>query len=249
MVSPKLPQKILKTIGGLVKQYEKDRYRFEQFSKVIATQLSEHPRLKPYYHSIKFRVKDPEHLRLKLIRSALKTNIPGKTFDIDSNNLYEKIQDLAGVRILHLYSDQIKDIDAALKFIFEEERYQLLEGPIANTWDDEYRALFKKLSMSVEVRDSLYTSIHYIIGSNNIYQTRCEIQVRTLSEEVWGEVSHKVNYPDQIDSIACQEQIKVLARVTSSCTRLVDSIFKSESEYKSSVFKSKGKPTKRVPKN
>jgi len=239
MVSLKLPQKTLKTIEGLVKQYERDQYIFEQFVKTVVTHLADHPRLKPYYHSIKYRVKDPQHLRDKLIRKASEALEKGKTFNIDKDNLYQKIQDLAGVRVLHLHSDQIRDINEALKFIFDEERYQVLEGPIANTWDDEYRDLFKQLKMSVKGRDSLYTSVHYVIGSNNKYQTRCEIQVRTLSEEVWGEVSHKINYPDQTNSVACQEQIKVLARVTSSCTRLVDSIFKSDCEYRASLSKPK----------
>lgn len=55
-----------------------------------------------------------------------------------------------------------------------------------------------------------------------------EIQVRTLAEELWGEVDHTINYPHPSTVIACKEQIKVLARLTSSCTRLVDSIFLSK---------------------
>jgi ppGpp synthetase/RelA/SpoT-type nucleotidyltranferase len=53
----------------------------------------------------------------------------------------------------------------------------------------------------------------------------CEIQVRTLMEEVWGEVDHELNYPVQTDVFSSREQLQVLARVTSSATRLVDSIF------------------------
>ena len=58
-----------------------------------------------------------------------------------------------------------------------------------------------------------------------------EIQVRTLMEEVWGEVDHTINYPNPIDSLACSEQLKVLARVTSSASRLVDSIFASVDDH------------------
>jgi ppGpp synthetase/RelA/SpoT-type nucleotidyltranferase len=50
-------------------------------------------------------------------------------------------------------------------------------------------------------------------------------------EEVWGEVSHKINYPQKTKSEACQEQLKVLARITSGCKRLVDSIIVSHREY------------------
>ncbi len=249
MGSKRIPGTMLKRINSLVEQFEEQRYIFEQFAKTVATQLGDHPKLRPYYHSIKYRVKDAEHLRGKLIRKAKEAIKARESFGIDRDNLFSKIEDLAGVRILHLHSDQIRNIDAALKFIFDEERYELLEGPIANTWDDEYRNLFKQLMMSVRERNSLYTSVHYVIGSNNKYQTRCEIQVRTLSEEVWGEVSHIINYPEFTRSIACQEQIKVLARVTSSCTRLVDSIFRSESEYISTFFQQDPNQKKKVTKD
>jgi ppGpp synthetase/RelA/SpoT-type nucleotidyltranferase len=44
-------------------------------------------------------------------------------------------------------------------------------------------------------------------------------------EEVWGEVDHTLNYPHPTDSVPCREQIRALARSTSSATRLVDAIF------------------------
>jgi ppGpp synthetase/RelA/SpoT-type nucleotidyltranferase len=71
----------------------------------------------------------------------------------------------------------------------------------------------------------MYTSVHYVIGSASRTKVTAEIQVRTLAEEVWGEVDHSINYPHKTDSVACAEQLKVLARVTSSTSRLVDSIF------------------------
>jgi ppGpp synthetase/RelA/SpoT-type nucleotidyltranferase len=58
-----------------------------------------------------------------------------------------------------------------------------------------------------------------------------EIQVRTLMEEVWGEVDHTMNYPYPVESLACREQLKVLARVTSSASRLVDSIFATVADH------------------
>jgi putative GTP pyrophosphokinase len=73
----------------------------------------------------------------------------------------------------------------------------------------------------------MYTSVHYVVQANQRTKVTCEIQVRTLMDEVWAEVSHRVNYPTPSPSKACQEQLKVLARLTSGCTRLVDSIFKS----------------------
>ena len=109
--------------------------------------------------------------------------------------------------------------------MFQEGRYDLLEGPFARSWDDESRQFFRELpdrdpGQPVDVHE-----VHYVIGSASRTKVTAEIQVRTLAEEVWGEVDHSINYPHKTDSVACAEQLKVLARVTSSTSRLVDSIF------------------------
>lgn len=74
--------------------------------------------------------------------------------------------------------------------------------------------------------------MHYIFSADDDFGTTLEIQVRTLAEELWGEVDHRLNYPHKHTALACTEQIAVLARVTSSCTRLVDSIFRTVEELK-----------------
>lgn len=239
-----LPARIERQIDKLVESYkEKETFhRFKMFAEAVYKTLREHPTLIPLVHSSKYRLKNSEHLRNKLLRKAKEATSKGKTFKINEKNLFNKIDDLAGVRLLHLHTQQMTEINIALLQIFKEENYKLVTGPIANTWDNEYRAFFEGLSMQISERETMYTSVHYVIGSNNKYKTKCEIQVRTLMEEVWGEVSHKINYPDQISSICCQEQIKVLARATSSCTRLVDSIFKSHLEH--SVGRNKKAVTK-----
>jgi cellulose biosynthesis protein BcsQ len=69
-----------------------------------------------------------------------------------------------------------------------------------------------------------------VVASASRTKLTAEIQVRTLMEEVWGEVDHQLNYPHETQSLACREQLKVLARVTSSATRLVDSIFSTQAD-------------------
>jgi putative GTP pyrophosphokinase len=61
-------------------------------------------------------------------------------------------------------------------------------------------------------------------------------------EEVWGEVDHTMNYPIPSKVLAYREQVKVLARVTSGATRLVDSIFLTLDDSKSKTPK---RPTRR----
>lgn len=122
-------------------------------------------------------------------------------------------------------------INDRLLAIFDEARYRKKEGPVAKTWDDESRTYFRSIGIRTEASASMYTSVHYVIEPNSRTKYTCEIQVRTLMEEVWGEVSHTINYPRPIDDLASTEQIKVLARVTSSCSRLIDSIFRTTDEH------------------
>src|SRR6266566_5239651 len=98
----------------------------------------------------------------------------------------------------------MKAIDAALQAILSEQRYAILDR-FARTWDDESRELFASMGIRTEASATLYTSVHYIVGSNSLTQLTAEIQVRTLMEEVWGEVSHQINYPDPTESVACAE--------------------------------------------
>jgi GTP pyrophosphokinase len=84
---------------------------------------------------------------------------------------------------------------------------------------------------AAERNSSMYTSVHYVVKQNSTNRRLCELQIRTLAEEVWGEISHTINYPHETDSVACKEQLKVLARLVSGCSRLVDSIVASYAEH------------------
>jgi ppGpp synthetase/RelA/SpoT-type nucleotidyltranferase len=146
---------------------------------------------------------------------------------VDETMLFDRITDLAGIRIIHLHTEQIREIHTAILGIVAEQRLSLVEKPTANCWDVEFESLFAQFGIATRSRDTMYTTVHYVIQANQRTRVRCEVQVRTLMDEVWGEVSHRVNYPNESPSRACQDQLKVLARLTSGCTRLVDSIFRS----------------------
>ena len=52
-------------------------------------------------------------------------------------------------------------------------------------------------------------------------------------DKIWGEIDHTINYPHVTNNIACKEQIRVLAKLVFTGTRLADSIFRTYDEYKS----------------
>jgi ppGpp synthetase/RelA/SpoT-type nucleotidyltranferase len=194
-------------------------------------ELANDKKLAPYVHSLKKRAKNPAHLRDKLLRKLEFCKERGQVFEVTPDNVFEKVNDLAGVRILHLHTSQFPGINRCLLDLLASEYYRVIEGPIARVWDQEYDAIFKEYGIDTQVNPRMYTSVHYIVSGSN--QTRtAEIQVRTLAEELWGEVDHTINYPQMSGVRSCREQIRVLARITSSCTRLVDSIFLTNEDGK-----------------
>jgi ppGpp synthetase/RelA/SpoT-type nucleotidyltranferase len=229
---PKLNKADRKTIELLVQHFAENRSVFGGVLRQLIPALKGDRALSKVIHSLKWRVKDVDHLRDKLERKMLEAKSKGKKFTITKRNLYKKVNDLAGCRILHLHTKQFQEIHDCLKRIFAEYKYELIQGPIAKTWDDESREYFSQIGTKTEKSPSLYTSVHYVIAPNRTTGLTCEIQVRSLAEELWGEVDHTINYPHKSTSLACREQIKVLARVTSSCTRLVDAIFSSHEDHK-----------------
>ena len=214
-------------IDALVEHYVSNREKFSTILYQLNGYVAASRTLGNLVHSVKQRTKDPDHLRSKLVRKLRESKAAAEPTEISKDNLFKQINDLAGFRILHLHTRQIKDIHNELFAIFDEQRWILVEGPIAKTWDDESRSYFRALGWETENSESMYTSVHYVVQPNSRSELTCEIQVRTLMEEVWGEVDHSINYPVKSASQSCREQIKVLARLTSSCSRLVDSIFLS----------------------
>ena len=213
-----------KGVDEAVQHFKDTRGLFESFAQALMAYFQNDRDLAPYIHFIKYRVKDADHLRKKLIRKVQEGEM------IDKSNVFDEITDLAGIRIIHLHTTQMKAIHAAILAIFDEQQLQLIEPPSANCWDVEYEEIFRSFGIAPRSRASMYTTVHYVVRANQKTKVTCEVQVRTLMDEVWGEVSHRVNYPTESQSLSAQDQLKVLARLTTGGTRLVDSIFSSHSE-------------------
>lgn len=179
----------------------------------------------PVVHSLKTRLKSPDHLRDKLKRKAEAGII------VTADSLFNDVTDLAGVRVLHLYQDQFEPIHEEIIKKIDLGDWVFGENPRAYTWDPETQAFFRRFNIMTEVRDSYYTSVHYVVRPNSRSNICCEIQVRTLFEEIWGEIDHAINYPHKTESVACAEQLRVLSKLVSTGTRLSDSIFRSFKEY------------------
>ncbi|MEK8021512.1 MAG: RelA/SpoT domain-containing protein [Candidatus Parabeggiatoa sp.] len=218
-------------IQEILKYYEEKHFELEQFLVGVQTFFNRHPVLNsepvPIIHSVKSRFKDPEHLRDKIQRKFKNGH------QISKDSLFEKINDLIGVRVLHLYQDQFPTIHNEISKKIENGDWCFVENPKAYTWDPESKKQYDDLKIDTEIKDSFYTSVHYVIRPNNSSNpVCCEIQVRTLFEEIWGEIDHTINYPHPTPDIACKEQLRVLSKLVSTGTRLADSIFRTYTHYK-----------------
>ena len=219
-------------LDELVAHYGKHRKAFSGFlSNVIDFFLDDNEALidaegRMVIHSVKARLKDPVHLRAKLKRKAV-----GRK-EITASNLFSNITDFCGARIMHLRRSDFDVIHSAILAHVQNLHWHFAEEPKAYTWDPEYKSYFDALGLRNEVKESFYTSVHYLVRPNPDSIITCEIQVRSLFEEIWGEVDHELNYPNPTDSKACSEQLKVLAKLVGAGTRLVDSIYNSAKAHR-----------------
>lgn len=206
-------------------EFQKHEIDIKLFMNSVEGYFSEHLSLfkdnESVIHSTKKRMKNISHLREKIDRKIES----GRA--ISPENLLPSITDLAGVRLILLFQNDFKVVDAAMRQKIATNDWSFHEQPKAFTWDPEARKYFSEFDLVVEQRDTFYTSVHYLIKPRVDSQICCEVQVRTLFEEIWGEVDHKINYPNKTDNLACREQLMVLSKIVGAGSRLVDSIQRS----------------------
>lgn len=205
----------------ILQRYKDDYGDLELWRRSIVDFFSLHPKLNDHVHSVKSRLKDPDHLKDKIARKWDEDD------PITPDNLFSKITDLAGVRVLLLHQEKFLPVKKAIDLRIDRKEWYLVEPPKAYTWDPEAQNFFENLGYSVHTKESFYTSIHYVVKQYEESPICCEIQIRTLFEEIWGEVDHKINYPEKTENPNCRDQILVLAKLIGAGSRLVDSIFAS----------------------
>jgi len=214
--------------------FESERLKIQLFMNTVRDFFVLNPVLNAepgIVHSVKCRIKDPRHLLGKVARK----NSQDPLNPILPENLLARVTDLAGVRVLHLYQQQYRDIAREIDKQISSGDWCLYEPPKAYTWDPEARAFFESMNLAVVVKESSYTSVHYVVKPRVDSPITCEIQVRTLFEEIWGEVDHALNYPEACKSIACVEQLRVLSKLVGAGSRLGDAILRTYLAWKDPI--------------
>lgn len=212
----------------IVENFVNSRHLFERFMNGVVDTFRLEPALNqpgnPIIYTIKSRLKDDNSLKKKIRRKSTSDS------PVTRENVFKRVTDLAGVRVLHLYQDQFEHIDRLVRRQIENGDWYLHEKPIAYSWDPEATKFLEEFDLDIRIKDSFYTSIHYVVKPKEDSDVCCEIQVRTLFEEIWGEIDHTINYPEPTDNKSCKEQLRVLSKLVSTGTRLADSIFRTHND-------------------
>ena len=94
------------------------------------------------------------------------------------------------------------------KFIMEKYEKHLAEEPFAYIRLGDSPLLYEGKVRIVEEKP--YRSVHYLIKDNDgIY---VEVQVRTLFEEAWSEIDHKLRYPYKLSNEMINAYLSIMNR-------------------------------------
>lgn len=188
-------------------------------------------------HSVRWRVKEVSHLMEKIVRKRAEKS--EKYNNISVENYYLIITDLVGLRALHLFKDECFDIDKDIRKVWKPA-----ETPIAYIRDgdaniDKFNAEFFK----VEKHPIGYRSLHYICSTQPLQrQVLAEIQVRTIFEEGWSEIDHKIKYPNFSDDRMVEYFLNIFNRMAGSADEMgsfVIDLAKHLQEYKENIDNTK----------
>jgi|TARA_R100001509_G_scaffold72790_1_gene40587 ppGpp synthetase/RelA/SpoT-type nucleotidyltranferase len=168
-------------------------------------------------HSVRWRVKEPSHVLEKIVRKRAQGSEKYEKINVD--NYKELITDLVGVRVLHLFKSDWRGIHQ-----FITDKWKPQEQVIAYTRkgdQDSSNENYSENGIKVEVHEHGYRSIHYIIATaptNN--QILSEIQVRTIFEEGWSEIDHKIRYPNFSDNELVAYFLTIFNRLSGSADEM-----------------------------
>ncbi|WP_192894000.1 RelA/SpoT domain-containing protein [Hydrogenovibrio thermophilus] len=168
----------------------------------------------PEVHSVRWRIKDTNHLMAKLVRKRVEKN--EKYTDLSIENYTEKVTDLVGIRVLHLFKNEWETIDG-----FIRNRWETVEPVVAYIREGDDREPYENKNCEIEDHPVGYRSIHYIVGASPTKEkVVSEIQVRTLFEEGWSEIDHRVRYPKFSDNRVLSYYLKVFNRMAGSADEM-----------------------------
>ncbi|QQK71647.1 hypothetical protein HG702_09055 [Pectobacterium versatile] len=169
----------------------------------------------------------------KIIRKRNEDEISEKYRSITKDNYTDVITDLIGIRVLHLFKEDWETIHNYLN-----SKWEFQESPIVYIREGDAPDI--NIEGSVEkTHPAGYRSVHYIISTrllkNSIYT---EIQVRTIFEEAWSEIDHRVRYPNFKNNEILNYFLLIFNRFAGSADEMGTFVLSLKNELKESIERS-----------
>lgn len=215
-------------LNNIYENYKELRSDLEPISSMIAELLR-----KPVeVHSVRSRIKDPEHLIEKIVRKTIEKRKEEVDYKIHIGNYREEITDLIGLRVLHIYKDDAYAIDKYIR-----ETWALKERAKIYFRDGDFPKgkpiVAEELDIDPHQHPAGYRSWHYLVEAAPTKDIHvAEIQVRTIFEEGWSEIDHKLRYPYDINNPILLEQLSLLNRLAGSADEMTSSILSFQRQLK-----------------
>ena len=146
--------------------------KFEILNDELSTMHNRNP-----IEMIKSRIKSPESIIEKLYR---------KDFPISMESVLENINDVAGIRVICSFIDDIYEV-AHMLSIQDDVKVVEVKDYIKNPKENGYRSYH----MIVEVP---------VFFTNRKQFMRVEVQLRTIAMDFWASLEHKMKYKKDIDN-------------------------------------------------
>ena len=147
------------------------------------------------FESIKSRIKTPKSILEKLQR---------KGFEISVKGIEENLADVAGIRVICSFPD---DIYATAKMLTDQDDIRVIQVKdyIINPKPNGYRSLHLILEVPIFL-------------SNEKKNMKVEVQFRTIAMDFWASLEHKLKYKINIEN--AEEISKELQRCAEASSQL-----------------------------
>ena len=162
------------------------RTKLEVLSEDLAVRYRRNP-----IEFIESRLKKPSSIARKLKKMGLEVNV---------ENMTEHLSDIAGIRVLCAYIDDIYEI-ARMLARQTDVRIITVKDYIKNPKENGYRSYH----MIVEIP---------VFFSDKERPVRCEIQIRTIAMDFWATLDHDMQYKKQVeDADQIMKELKECAEI------------------------------------
>lgn len=199
------------TLLAIDNDYQQKESAFRDVAIKLVDQISSFPNV----HSVRYRLKDPEHLIEKIIRKAVENANLDVIYNVET--YLTEITDIIGIRALYVFKNDYWDLHQR---ITKEYKKMFSEKPQVKLRVGDDKKIYSKLKNVEYQQGTDYRSIHYSIRyllSEDFVPV--EIQTRSIFEEGWSEINHRMLYkqPQNEYTLLLTQASSILSSLAGDC--------------------------------